>query len=90
MGQDYELRDKTVVIKITNDVLRNVFNELKAELLIHIRRSLENNEIKIELEAIENDDSKMIYTNKEKFNYLAEKHPDLLYMKDKLGLDTDF
>ena len=79
-----------VKIQLTNDVLRNVFDELKAELLIHLRKSLHNNEIKLDLEAVENDDSKMIYTNKEKFDHLAEKHPGLKYMQEKLGLDTDF
>jgi DNA polymerase III subunit gamma/tau len=34
--------------------------------------------------------SKRIYTNKDKFNYLAEKNPNLIELKNKLGLDTDF
>ena len=33
---------------------------------------------------------KVIYTNKEKFDHLAEKNPTLNDLKERLGLDTDF
>jgi DNA polymerase-3 subunit gamma/tau len=32
---------------------------------------------------------KTLYTSQEKFKYLAEKHPSLLDLKNKLGLDLD-
>lgn len=34
--------------------------------------------------------SKMIYTNKEKFEAMAEKNPLLNELRDKFGLDPDF
>jgi hypothetical protein len=33
---------------------------------------------------------KVIYTSREKFDYLVEKNPVLKELKDRLGLDTDF
>jgi DNA polymerase-3 subunit gamma/tau len=33
---------------------------------------------------------KVMYTNKEKFDYLAEKNPALKDLKERLGLDMDF
>ena len=33
---------------------------------------------------------KIAYTNKEKFEHLAEKNPLLKELKEKLGLDPDF
>jgi DNA polymerase-3 subunit gamma/tau len=32
----------------------------------------------------------MLYTSREKFDYLVEKNPVLKELKEKLGLDTDF
>jgi hypothetical protein len=32
----------------------------------------------------------MLYTTKEKLDFLIEKNPELKNLKDKLGLDTDF
>jgi hypothetical protein len=32
----------------------------------------------------------MAYTNKEKFEAMAEKNPVLLQLKEKFGLDPDF
>jgi len=36
------------------------------------------------------DTKKVIYTNREKFEHLAEKNPNLLELKERLGLDPDF
>ena len=46
----------------------------------------------IVLEAIvkETEREDMIYTNKEKFNHLAKKHPALGELQKKLGLDPDY
>jgi len=33
---------------------------------------------------------KIAYTNKEKFDHLAEKNPALRELKERLGLDADF
>ncbi len=38
----------------------------------------------------ETDAKRIAYTNKEKFDLLAEKNPLLKEMKERLGLDTDF
>jgi len=63
---------------------------LKQELLTHLRTKLNNKDIQLitEVEKIEN--KKMIYTNSEKFDFLAEKYPNLKDLKARLDLDTDF
>jgi len=38
----------------------------------------------------ESDKKKIAYTNKEKFDLLAEKNPLLKELKERLGLDPDF
>ncbi len=32
----------------------------------------------------------MLYTNKEKFDHLAEKYPSLKLLQEKLSLDPDY
>jgi len=86
----YELDDTKVTLKLSNDVLKITFDIIKSELQGYLRESLKNNKIIIEavVEEIANED--MIYTNKEKFEHLAKKHPALKELQDKLGLDPDF
>ena len=38
----------------------------------------------------ERQSKKVAYTNKEKFDHLAEKNPVLNQLKEKFGLDADF
>lgn len=63
---------------------------LQQELLTYLRTTLNNRRIQLitEVEKVEN--KKMIYTNSEKFEFLAEKYPNLRELKMRLDLDTDF
>ena len=90
MNQAIRLEDNVITVQITNDLFQLIFDDIKSELLIHLRTSLSNNKIKLELESIAPDESKMIYTNREKFEHLADKYPELKQLKERLGLDTDF
>lgn len=55
-----------------------------------MRKHLSNGSIKVELEKLETESKKMIYTNKEKFDHLAEQYPTVKALQEKLGLDPDF
>lgn len=90
LNQEFELADNVVMIKCTNDVFTIIFDEIKSELLTYLRKTLHNSAIKLDIKTMEADKTKMIYTNREKFELLREKHPLLNKLKDKLGLDTDF
>ena len=90
LNQTYILKDNTITINSTNDVFTIIFNDLKADMQIFLRKELRNGKIKLAIETMELDESKMIYTNREKFDHLIEKYPELKILKDKLGLDTDF
>ena len=63
---------------------------LQQELLTYLRTTLNNRRIQLitEVEKVKN--KKMIYTNSEKFEFLAEKYPNLRELKMRLDLDTDF
>ena len=88
--EPYELDDKKVTITLSNEVLKITFDKLKADLQGYLRNELENRAIVLEAEVKETQREDMIYTNKEKFNFLAKKHPALEELQKKLGLDPDY
>jgi hypothetical protein len=71
-------------------VEESLFNSLKSDLATRLREQLKNNSITIVSELKLEADKKVIYTSREKFDYLVEKNPLLKELKDRLGLDPDF
>jgi DNA polymerase-3 subunit gamma/tau len=67
-----------------------MLNNIRIELITYLREKLQNNSIQVVGELASSDDKKIIYTNREKFDYLVEKNPMLKELKDRLNLDTDF
>lgn len=90
LNQELELKDSIVILHLLNPVQETLLNSLKAELMQYIREKLNNFTIQIRGELDASDHKQVIYTNREKFEHLAEKNPNLRLMKDRLGLDTDF
>jgi len=93
MTKSYILdRDRQIVIEIDNAIEEDIFDRFKTNLITHLRESLQNDNIKVitKLNINASSDSKKIYTNTDKFNYLAEKNPYLIDLKNTLGFDTEF
>ena len=67
-----------------------MLGNLKVDLTTFIREKLRNQSIQIVGELREAEQRKVIYTNREKFDYLVQKNPMLRELKERLGLDTDF
>lgn len=88
--QDYELRDKQIIIPLLHPVQETMLAAMKTELTAYLREKLKNNSILVVGELKVNDDKKIMYTASDKFKYLAEKNPILLELKERLGLDTDY
>jgi DNA polymerase-3 subunit gamma/tau len=90
LSQPYALRDKQVVVTLLSPVHETMLNNIKVELTAFLREKLRNSSIQVTGELTSADEKKVIYTNREKFDYLADKNPILKELKDRLGLDTDF
>jgi len=91
LNQEYELTEgNKIILHLTNPVQKDILDDFRFKFLEFLRSSLNNNSITISAEFLEEESKKMIYTNKEKFNYLAEKNPYLKKLQEKLGLDPDF
>jgi hypothetical protein len=90
LSQAYELKDHQIIVTLLSPVHESMLNNIKMELAAFLKEKVKNTSISITGVLTESDDKKVIYTNRDKFDYLAEKNPILKELKDRLGLDTDF
>lgn len=90
LSQPYTLNDKQIVVNLLSSVHETMLNNIKIELAGFLREKLQNSYIQVTGQLTTSDDKKIIYTNRDKFDYLADKNPILKELKDRLGLDTDF
>jgi hypothetical protein len=84
------LQETSVIVHLHNPVQETLLNGLKTDITTFLRARVENHSIQVNGVLQQNDDRKVIYTNREKFDHLAEKNPNLKILKEKLGLDPDF
>lgn len=82
--------DLTITLKLPNSFQSLTVEGLQQELLTYLRKRFNNGKIRLLTEVEKYEEKKMIYTNSEKFEYLANKFPQLRILKSRLDLDTDF
>lgn len=93
LKRNFTLEQTTVHLLVDNALQKSMLMEdgVHEELVHYLRNELENSEIKILVEVTEVvEERKMVYTQAEKYNYLAEKNPNLHLLKTALGLDYDY
>lgn len=93
MDRKINLVDTNIHIQVENEMQVQQFNEhVRLDLISILRKNLNNHLIEITLDVIEPEksDKKMLYTQSDKFEYLSEKHPMLIEMRNRLGLDHEF
>lgn len=90
LSQPYMLEDHTITVELLSPVHETMLNSIKSELTGFLREQLRNNAIQVFGKLYTGEEKKIIYTNREKFDFLAEKNPILRELKERLGLDTDF
>jgi hypothetical protein len=90
LSQPYELQGSKIVVQLLHPVQETMLNNLKSEITLFLREKLKNNSIIINGELAKIEDKKIMYTARDKFDFLIEKNPILKELKDRLGLDTDF
>lgn len=82
--------EEKIILKLPNKSQERAIENIKQELLGFLREELNNSYIDLECEVIRKKEEELIYTNKEKFEYLSKKYPNLLELKRRLDLDTEF
>jgi len=90
LTQPYELRGTTVIVPLHHPVQETLLHNLRSDLAAFLRTQLDNQSIQVMGEMRTIEEKAMLYTNREKFEFMANKNPALKELKDRLGLDTDF
>jgi DNA polymerase-3 subunit gamma/tau len=90
--QPYELAEDgtTILLELNNAIQEPILEEIKSDLVQFLRNRLENDHIMIESHLKKENGKKLLYTNKEKLDHLAEKNPLVKELQTKLGLDPEF
>ncbi|MDU0370549.1 DNA polymerase III subunit gamma/tau [Hymenobacter endophyticus] len=79
-----------IVLRVDNPVQEDQFNEMRADLLGELRRRTGYPRLNVQVEVVERvDTGRKLYTSTDRMEYLMEKYPALVEMKQRLGLDTD-
>lgn len=76
-----------ITFTIVNKVQENYMREEKPSLLGHLRRELGIPDLELEVIKQEATDLKPRYTARDRFNIMAEKNPELLKLREDLGLE---
>ena len=90
LSREIDLNGSIVTVALANTVEEPLLQSMMTDLVTYLRNRLSNPTIKIESVMKEADKKKIAYTNKEKFDLLAEKNHMLKELKERLGLDPDF
>ena len=88
--QPFEIRGSQITIHLLSTVQETMLNNFKNDLITYLRENLKNNSIMVVGELRETEEKQMLYTPRDKFEYLLQKNRLLKTMRDKLGLDPDF
>ncbi|HBF89166.1 MAG TPA: DNA polymerase III subunit gamma/tau [Bacteroidales bacterium] len=81
-----------IELKLESLLQQDVFNEAKQRILSYLKAELSNNKIDLITTVVEdtvNEDSKRLYTDNDKFNYLNEINPELSNFKQQFKLDFE-
>jgi DNA polymerase-3 subunit gamma/tau len=90
LNRTVDVQGTTVTVALANSIEEPLLQTILPDLLTYLRSRLSNSSIKVETVLRKEDVKKIAYTNKEKFDLLAEKNPMLRELKERLGLDPDF
>jgi hypothetical protein len=88
--QPFEMRGNTIVMHLLSTVQETMLNNFRGDLISYLRDNLKNNSILVVGELREQEEKQMLYTPRDKFEFLLEKNPLLKKLRDRLGLDPDY
>ncbi|SEI43695.1 DNA polymerase-3 subunit gamma/tau [Dyadobacter sp. SG02] len=90
LNREIQLNGATIEIALDNDHQQDAVMNMRYELLGFLKARLDSPKLDINPRVAPQEVNRLPYTPAEKFNFLAEKNPYLLELKQALGLDVDF
>lgn len=80
-----------VLFDVENKVQKLEIEDIKGDILEHLRTKLENGRISLEINIVKKESGNgKPYTAQEKFKYMSEKNPAVKELRDRLNLDIDY
>jgi DNA polymerase-3 subunit gamma/tau len=90
LRREFILQENKVIIPLNNSIEEPLLQGLRTSLITYLRDKLSNSSLLVIGVLQEFESKRPIYTNKEKFEHLAEKNPILKELQERFGLDPDF
>jgi DNA polymerase III subunit gamma/tau len=90
LKRGFDKNGTMLTISLTNPIEEPLLQGMKTNLVTYLRERLNNSSIQVTGILKEATSTRMAYTNKEKFDSMAQKNPLLHTLKEKFGLDPDF
>lgn len=88
---DVDVDNVLLKINLENNVQLDNFNDLKTDILVHMRTELSNPSVQVDVTVTEvKNDENRLYTDRDKLNFLMEKNDLIKEMKDRFGLDVEY
>lgn len=89
-NKSYKLKENFIIeLQLENEIQESYFSENKSDILKFVRAKLNNFSIQFDIKIIKNAKQLEPYSPQEKFQYMVEKNPNLLILKQKLDLDIE-
>ncbi len=82
--------DWAIHYTLENRLIEGEFNLIRGEMTDFLRKNLQNSRITLQTTIAENDTTRKPYTDREKFERMAEKNPNLKTLKETLDLDIEY
>lgn len=83
--------DDLITLKINNSVQEIEVEHLKMDLLDFLRKRLNNYGLQLQTQLVKDDMTKVsMYTDRDKYNAMAQKNAALEKLREKLNLDLTF
>ena len=76
-------------VALYNQVQQDAFTAVAADIIQHLRQSLQNGKIEMSVRQTADNEVKKAYTATEKFNLMNEENPSLSKLKDEFDLIPD-
>ena len=91
LNRKFTLNGTTIHLEVDNEIQIDLLTTtLRTEVLNFLRKELQNSTIHLEVVVAEQENTTLIYTQADKFKFLAEKNPALNELRSVLGLDYDY
>ncbi len=91
LNRKFTLKGTTIHLEVDNEIQIDLLTTtLRTEVLNFLRKELQNSTIHLEIVVVAQENTTIIYTQADKFAFLAKKNPALNELRNVLGLDYDY